>query len=293
MIQFTTLLLLLAGMIMGVLADLKTNIDYTNGLSVPFDPQFMDLTSSPLESIDAWGDGWIPQGCKDRFLARGLSPKDAKVYNIKYTDCDRAWTFCRHKDAQLSIEQMADFFGRMPVHMRSLVRHPIALPQDGCAAQAFIDVGDIVMYGGCAALSVWVHETGHQLDTQLKPLKPLSGTKEWKQNLSYDSCVPDSYANMNVVEDFAQIVVVAQFNTLAGYKPQENYPGCMDHRHGYLEQRYRALFMEPGGTCGSRPADSKIVSMTATKRAMMKMMKRANETEAADPAVIGPCVFDI
>ncbi|KAK6352468.1 hypothetical protein TWF730_009293 [Orbilia blumenaviensis] len=285
------LIVLVAASATGVLASLKSKIDYPDGLSGPFNPGFSQNTNASLEWIDPWGDGWIPQGCKDRFLAKGYDAKDARVFNVKYTDCDQAWTFCRHKDAQLSIDDMADSFGRMSVHMRSLVRHPIALPAKSCSAQAYTGIGDIVLYGACKSVTVWLHETGHQLDARLEPSKRFSGTLAWLVALGRDSCVPDSYANTNTVEDFAQVVVVAQYNTLLGYKPKETFPGCLDNRHGLLEHTFRYDYLEYFGSCSNRPADSKIVSMKATKRDMMRMMKRAKDTEGSDPNIVGPCDF--
>ncbi|KAF3932656.1 hypothetical protein ABW19_dt0201483 [Dactylella cylindrospora] len=289
MVQFTRSILFAALSVSGAFAQLKTLLDYPDGLSGPFNPGFLERTAAPLERIERWGEGWIPQGCKDRFLSKNLLASDAEVFNVKYSDCDRAWTFCRHNTAELSIEQMADSFGRMPVHMRSLVRHAIALPQNGCSAQAFTDRGDIVMFGPCTGVTVWLHETGHQLDSRLKPAERFSGTQEWLEALGADTCVPDSYANTNTVEDFAQVTVVSQYNTLLGFKPTEKYPGCLDHRHGLLEHNFRALYLEYGGSCSSRPADSEIVSTATTKREVMRLMRRANET---DPASIGPCFFD-
>ncbi|KAF3932965.1 hypothetical protein ABW20_dc0102708 [Dactylellina cionopaga] len=290
--MFSTLsrFVLLAILATGALAALKDKLDYPQGLAGPFDSEFLQRTDSPLQVIDFWGPGWIPQGCKDRFLAKGLEPTDAEVYNIQYSDCDRRWTFCRHKNAQLSIEKMADSFGRMPVHMRSLIRHPIALPQESCSAAAFTGVGDIVMFGDCTAVSVWLHETGHQLDSRLNPATRFSASSEWLQALSEDTCAPDDYANSSTIEDFAQVTVIAQFNTLAGFKPTEAFPGCLDHRHGLLEHDFRADYLEYGGTCGNRPADSEVVPMTLTKKDTMMMMSR--EVDTADLGVVGPCYFD-
>ena len=157
---FCNIVALVAISAVGVLGELKNKTDYPNGLSGPFNPGFSENTEAPLQWLNPWGAGWIPKGCKDRFIAKEYDANDAQVFNIKYSDCSRAWTFCRHKDAQLSIEDMADSFGRMSVHMRSLVRHPIALPSSGgCSAQAYTDIGDIVMYGNCKAVTVWLHET--------------------------------------------------------------------------------------------------------------------------------------
>ncbi|EPS39967.1 hypothetical protein H072_6417 [Dactylellina haptotyla CBS 200.50] len=293
MFQLHTLVLL-AFSTAKVFAGLKDKLDYPDGLSGLFDIGFANLTDSPLDTMDQWGDGWIPQGCKDRFLASGYSAKDAQVFNVKYLDCDRAWTFCRHNKAELSIDDMAMYFGKMPVHMRSLVRHPIALPQpEGCSAQAFTDIGDIVMYGPCNASSVWVHETGHQLDSRLNSATRFSATPEWTDALGYDSCVPDNYANTNVLEDFAQVVVIAAFNTLAGYKPPEAFKGCLDHRQGLLEENFRGTHFSYWGTCDNRPDDSPIVSKASTKRDIRRTMNRANLTDDSNPAVVGPCFFDL
>ncbi|KAK6339297.1 hypothetical protein TWF718_008718 [Orbilia javanica] len=276
----------------GALAKLKDRINYPNGLSTPFGPGLSENTESSAQWLNPWGAGWIPEGCKDRFISKGYNASDAQVFNIKYSDCGRAWTFCRHKDAQLSIEDMADSFGRMSVHMRSLVRHPIALPKDsGCSAQAYTNIGDIVMYGNCKALTVWLHETGHQLDARLKPSERFSGTEPWLKALGNDTCVPDSYANTNTIEDFAQVVVVAQHNTLLGYIPKEAYPGCMENRQGLLEDTFGEDYLEYIGRCSNRPKDSKTVSTETTKRERMKLMKRVKAQEENDPDVVGPCSF--
>ncbi|KAK6498799.1 hypothetical protein TWF481_011372 [Arthrobotrys musiformis] len=277
--------------VIGVRADLKNRTDYPDGLSGPFGPGYSENTEAHIQWFSQWGDGWIPQGCKDRFLGKGYNATDAQVFNVKYADCGRAWTFCRHKDAQLSIEDMADSFGRMSVHMRSLVRHPIALPSSsGCSALAYTNIGDIVMIGNCKGITVWVHETGHQLDARLNPSKRFSGTDPWLEALELDTCVPDSYANTNTVEDFAQVVVVAQFNTLLGSIPEEAFPGCLDHRHSLLEDTFRSDYLEYIGHCNNRPADSEIVLMETTTREM-KMIRRAKVQEDNDPSVVGPCTF--
>ncbi|KAF3201333.1 hypothetical protein TWF679_011393 [Orbilia oligospora] len=289
---FSNIVAVVAVSAVGVLADLKNKTAYPDGLSGPFTPGFNNYTEAPLEWFTPWGAGWIPKGCKDRFIGKGYDADDVEVFNIKYTDCDQAWTFCRHKDAQLSLEDMADSFGRMSVHMRSLVRHPIALPaSSGCSALAYTDIGDIVMFGNCKGLTVWLHETGHQLDARLKPSNRFSGTTPWLEALERDTCVPDSYANTNTVEDFAQVVVVAQHETLLGYKPEEAFPGCLDQRQGLLEHTFQSDYLEYVGRCSNRPRDSEIVSTKTTKREKMKKMKRDKAQEGNDPNVVGPCSF--
>ena len=78
----------------------------------------------PTQSTwDYWGEGWIPQGCKDIATSHGLNPFDFTIFNVHYTDCSEPWLFCRHKDAGASEIDMIDMFGRMPVHMRSYIRY--------------------------------------------------------------------------------------------------------------------------------------------------------------------------
>ena len=78
---------------------------------------------SPTQSTwDYWGSGWIPQACKDIASSHGLNPGDFTIFNVHYTDCSEAWTFCRHKDAGASEIDMIDIFGRVPVHMRDFIR---------------------------------------------------------------------------------------------------------------------------------------------------------------------------
>ncbi|EWC47391.1 hypothetical protein DRE_00359 [Drechslerella stenobrocha 248] len=286
MVRFLNGLVAIGFLAAGSLAQLKDRINYPSGLGPSFDPGLNERTEDHIAELDPWGRGWIPQGCKDRFISKGYQASDAEVFNVKYDDCDRAWTFCRHKDSQLSIGQMVNKFGRLPIHMRSLVRHPIALPQADCSAEAYTGLGDIVMYGPCTALTVWIHEVGHQLDSRLNPVNRFSASNDWLQALAADSCVPDSYANFNAIEDFAQVAVVSQFNTILGYKPDGQFPGCFDHQHGLLEHNFRANYLEKGGSCDNRPADSPPVSMNPTKRDVMAVIKWDNDTELDDPSVI-------
>jgi hypothetical protein len=65
----------------------------------------------------------LPLRCKVVAEARGLNPYDVNVYNVHYEDCDQAWVMCRHHGAQVSLDQMIDNFGRLPVRLRNIVRH--------------------------------------------------------------------------------------------------------------------------------------------------------------------------
>ena len=80
------------------------------------------LKKVPKYEKGYWLPNGLPQGCKDVATAMKMNPKDFKVFNVKYEDCDQPWVFCRHKDADTSEQSMIEKFGRIPVQMRSFVR---------------------------------------------------------------------------------------------------------------------------------------------------------------------------
>ncbi|KAK6354696.1 hypothetical protein TWF696_003835 [Orbilia brochopaga] len=122
------------------------------------------------------------------------------------------------------------------------------------------------MLGPCDALSVWIHETGHQLDS-LDILSHtdgwFSGTPQWKEALSKDSCAVDAYANTSPVEDFAQVVVIGAFKYLSGYLPSEETPGCLDNRLNLMLQVYGDAAFAPAANCTFRREDSPLVARAA------------------------------
>ncbi|KAF3923036.1 hypothetical protein ABW20_dc0104409 [Dactylellina cionopaga] len=252
-------------------AALDKQLAYPNGLHDPFDPGFSQHTKPEQHSIKKWNNGLIPEGCKVRFTELGIKPQNTEVYNVTYSHgCLQPWVFCRANNAQLSIKTMASLFGRLPLHMRALVRHPIAVPQSSCSALAYTDRGDIVMKGNCNTPSVWIHETGHQMDAMLKP-----GNAE-----------SDSYANVNAVEDFAQVTVVALYKTIRGTIPKPSTTGCFDRQLNTVLNKYKSKYLTYGGICNGKVPPSKFVKKTANDAARLTSMD-------ANKIVVGECKFDL
>ena len=59
-------------------------------------------------------------------------PSEIEVFDVWYDDCPTSsaftpWNFCRCSDAQLSVEDLSDMFGRLPRGVRSHVRHIFAI----------------------------------------------------------------------------------------------------------------------------------------------------------------------
>ena len=65
----------------------------------------------------------MPKTCMSQTERLKLDPYKMKVYEILYEDCPRPWYVCRHETAEMSIEAIADNFGRLPVALRDFVRY--------------------------------------------------------------------------------------------------------------------------------------------------------------------------
>ncbi|EWC47256.1 hypothetical protein DRE_03375 [Drechslerella stenobrocha 248] len=272
----------------GVKADLGKELAYLDGLSDPFDPGFLQYTNPAPYTIKQWRNKQIPEGCKTRFTELNIDLADTEVYNVTYTNttgvCTEPWIFCRTKDAQLEVRTMASLFGRMPEHMRELVRHLIAVPADSCSALSYTDIGDIVFSGNCDTPSIFIHETAHQLDAMLDPANSESGSQNWRDALAADSCVPDSYANTNEVEDFAQVTVVALYQVIRGTVPVSEDPGCFASQLQRLLRRYRRRFLKQNDWCHGRIPSSNFVSKRTGGTARVVRGERVT-------TVVGPCKF--
>ncbi|KAF3921203.1 hypothetical protein ABW21_db0203567 [Orbilia brochopaga] len=292
MLSLQRLALLAALSISGIAADtqlLKGQVAYRGGLHDPFDSEFFRILKAPEHTIRPWTSNLIPQGCKDRFVELGINPRDTEIFDVTYKDgCANPWVFCRAKNAPLSLDTMIDLFGKLPLHMRELVRHPIAVNDPSCSAYSYTTIGDIVFRGNCYKPSVWIHETAHQMDAFLHPDRAASGTPVWNDALNADTCVPDDYANNNKVEDFAQVTVTALYCALHNRSiPHADFgnDGCFNNQLNMILKYYQDRYLI-GSTpnCLGQIPPSQHVSKDTPRGA--KKIASSEET-----AVVGPCTF--
>lgn len=215
----------------------------------------------PTQSTnDDWGSGYLPEDCKNIAKGNKLNPFDVSAFNIHYSDCPDVWIFCRHKDSPFSKTDMIDIFGRLPVEMRSYIRHIIAVPGPKSAGSS----GDNISMKGNIGITVYVHESAHSLDSHAFDPKygaPFSNSKVWLDNYNQDSAVPDDYAQSSQQENLAQQTVIALYDKVV--------PGGV----GSIQPNWKAIFHQyatvqgyiakgavvPGGTCTHRLANSKPV----------------------------------
>lgn len=214
---------------------------------------------------DDWGSDYLPADCKNIAKSNGFSPFDVSAFNIHYDDCSEPWIFCRHKDSPLSKIDMIDIWGRLPVRMRQYIRHIIALPGNKSAGSG----GDNIQMNGPIGITVYVHETGHSLDSHAFDPKygaPFSNSDVWISNYNQDSAVTDDYAQTSQQENLAQETVVSLYDKVVPGgigKIQPNWKAIF-HQYATL-QGYIGDTIIPGGTCTHRLANSAPVKKSDAK----------------------------
>lgn len=200
----------------------------------------------------------IPRVCYEHAKRENLDPKDVLVYTIGHDDCGMVHQVCRHKDAEMSIDKMAVYLGRMPVKLRSLVQHLLAVPGSPSAYYA----GDIIVYRNDLNLGSFYHEFGHALDNNC-PFPDRKDecheTQAWTDAFRRDSHVTDGYARSNQGENFAQISVHSLYDInvpggLAGMRTQtdgiDNYKLYDDELNAQKQYCREYLTANDGATCG-------------------------------------------
>ncbi|KAL4786972.1 hypothetical protein BJX76DRAFT_319673 [Aspergillus varians] len=233
-----------------------------------------------------WDDDLIPADCKSIAESEDLNPADFEVYDIFYDDCADGWSFCRHKNSSNDLEVLVNTFGRVPVRMRSWIRHILTIPGDNWA---FNSNGNIALSGTTSKnLDVILHETGHSLDLlHAYGSEALSSTDEWEEAYNKDSNVPDNYARTNQVENVAQNTVVAIYDQVV----PGGFPGVQPD-YTKIQNQYTLLQDKagnqilPGGTCDRHLENSDTVSKTSSSSSSKREAKKSRAV-SHDPAFKG------
>ncbi|KAI4192277.1 MAG: hypothetical protein LQ350_008677 [Teloschistes chrysophthalmus] len=244
---------------------------------------------APSSSVDAWGPGWIPQHCRDWVKYGGYDEKDITTYNIHYSDCEQPWVVCQHKDTKLSLNTMVDLFGKLPVLVRSHVKHVVNLPTK-TNGYAFSQDGSIALFGiDDDGIAVFIHEAGHCIDLNGGYAgRILSSSQDWDDAINADSNVPDPYSGTNMVEDVAQNTVLAVYDVVVpgGYGVLEPNWRNVYHQYGTLKQWAddSGKLLQPEGQCRWRSANSETVAANGSG-AGKRRMRMAREQLMGKPDV--------
>ncbi|KAL0253211.1 hypothetical protein SLS55_010183 [Diplodia seriata] len=260
--------LLAATFVKSGLADLlRPEIDtvFADGLG-PLDQPLVDNLPLTSYTLNQWAPGWIPADCKAMIEGQNMSATEMTVWSVTYADCVDPWVMCQHPSAELNLTAMIDLFGRLPVKMRSMIRHLAAIPGNAWAYNS----GDNLLFSGTTGrISVFAHEVGHSMDYHgyfNDTRGQFSLSSLWLDNFEKDSGVADYYANTDQGENHSQEVVVALFDA--------NVPGGLGSVTGNwsaILHQYATIqgfvgdggdTLTPGGACSHRHNNSAAVPMT-------------------------------
>lgn len=161
--------------------------------SIPWD------TEDPSGSIPEW----CYQKCKDE----GHNPQDIDVYSVKYKDCAVSFEICHHRKAQMSFEQVKDWFGRLPSTARGHVNRFIVFPSDRASA-VYITNKRSIVYRGQMSFRGFFHEVYHGVDANCPmPGKGQSchSSEIFRNAVKEDGYAVDSYARASEAENWAQV----------------------------------------------------------------------------------------
>ncbi|EJT53220.1 hypothetical protein A1Q1_07458 [Trichosporon asahii var. asahii CBS 2479] len=201
----------------------------------------------------------IPRACYDHARRENLDPKDVSVYDLNHDDCGLTHRLCRHKDAKMSVEKVAEHVGRLPAKLRALVQNIFIAP----GAESAYYSGNIILYRGDLNLGSLYHEFGHALDDHCPfpdKKKLAHDTQAWIDAFYKDDHVTDEYAKSNQGENFAQITVHSLYdlNVPGGISNlgtqtdgRNNWDLYDDERHAQMQYCKEYLAANNGANCGN------------------------------------------
>lgn len=207
----------------------------------------------------------IPRACYDHARREGLNPVDFAVYDLNHDDCGLTHRLCRHKDAEMSVEKVAEHIGRLPAKLRGLVQNILIVPVKPYPSAYY--AGNVILFRGDLNLGSMFHEFGHALDDHCPfpdKKRVAHKTQTWIDAFYRDERVTDDYAHVNQGENFAQITVHSLYdlNVPGGISNlgtqtdgRNNWDLYDDERHAQMQYCKEYLTANDGANCGDRRDD--------------------------------------
>ncbi|KAI1140932.1 hypothetical protein F5Y05DRAFT_292430 [Hypoxylon sp. FL0543] len=199
--------------------------------------------------------GKMPEHCMNVAKENGYSHSDIEAVQVWYGDCDYPWFFCRLKDSKIQPSTITEFFGKLPIGMRELVRHIIVLkPKDLHGAAATSGDDNIRISEDSWRLYILAHEISHSMDSHIsipgvtqEGQGGLSTSHAWKEQYSLDSAAVSEYARTSWAEDLAETGIIALYDRVvpggAGTLSNESWSV---YRQYATYQKYYAGILPPG-----------------------------------------------
>ncbi|KAJ7584060.1 hypothetical protein C8J56DRAFT_863494 [Mycena floridula] len=231
----------------------QAGLNFTEVLSLPtFTSQVLPLTPDRCASFTGVG-----KECTATMTAT----------NISYADCGAPFTICRCSDAEISLGVSIDTLGRVPIGLRRYFETIMVMAGGSLGAHAytFPVSGEAHFFGNCL-VNTWIHEATHAADGALGITADDVGGA-WAQAVASDTCVPDAYAQTNIVEDLAQMSVLKIYLLLNNNQMPAGFSAaCMSNQLAVLDglALYDSSTMF-GNTCAfDPPAQHNVAAAGAT-----------------------------
>lgn len=176
--------------------------------------EFKWPSSVPWDTEDQSGS--IPEWCYRKAKEAGQDPNDIDVYSLNYPDCPVSFEICHHQKAQMSFEQVKDWFGRIPSTARGHINRFIVIPADRASA-GYVYADRSIIYRGQLSFRGFFHEIYHGVDRYCEmPGKGASQachqTDIFRKAVADDGYAVDSYARTSEAENFAQVAFHTFYN---------------------------------------------------------------------------------
>ncbi|CAF1014410.1 unnamed protein product [Adineta steineri] len=131
----------------------------------------------------------------------GAAPQSVRTITYIEMSNRHSLVLCICPNAVMNATYMIEMMGRVPYAIRRYNKAMVSATSGTCGGAG--SSKDVSFY--CdpnMQVSVFIHESAHSTD------RDTSGTNQWHNAVQQDSCVPDPYANSNIADDFAQVVVL-------------------------------------------------------------------------------------
>ncbi|KAM3497257.1 hypothetical protein MY10362_009389 [Beauveria mimosiformis] len=227
---------------------------FPNGGLGSLGPDLMSSLPIAAHTTSDWDAAQLPRDCKRLAQSAGFSALSVDAFSIRFDDCKpQPW-------------EMTELFGRLPVRMRQYVRHVIALPGQRSAGSA----GDNIQMNGDCEITVFIHETGHSLDSHAFDPSygvPFSNGRAWMDAYAKDTAVTDGYGQTSQQENFAQETVVSVYDKNVKGGIGKIQPNARAIRNAYTTlEKYIGDIIIPGGECTHRLENSPAVPKADSAR---------------------------
>ncbi|KAL5889699.1 hypothetical protein ACKVWC_004927 [Pyricularia oryzae] len=229
--------------------------------------RWMSVPNQPAVVIE-WLHHYLPKACHEAAVANDLSPMDFTAYDVLYDDCDNNWVVCRHKDAPATEENLIGNLGKVPVGMRSYVRHVIAYPaRQHDAVASWRAPGDLHLHAR-PTMQTLIHQVAHEMDYAALPGQgaPFSESELWREAAGADGRRASAYAGLDWREHFAEAAVVAVFGQNFPREIATAQPAAVGIANQlYVWQRLLGEQIKMGGRCTRRRENSPRVNKETGK----------------------------